>query len=77
MDVFWLIPVGIAVVIFFGAFCSIMRKRPILHGTPHILVDKPSAAEIDESIKSRDWSSEPSGSYMKWLAESREKNGAK
>jgi hypothetical protein len=77
MDVFWLIPFGLVVLIFFGAFCSVMRKRHSSHATPHVLVDNPSRPAIDESITSRDWSSKPSHSYMKWLAESREQNEAK
>lgn len=71
MDAFWLIPFAVVVAIFFGAFCLIMRKRPISPATPRILVDK--AAEgppISESITDRDWSSKPSASYLSWLSES-------
>lgn len=71
MDAFWFIPFAVVVAIFFGAFCSIMKKRPISPATPRILVDKVAdGPPIDDSITSRDWSSQPSASYLSWLSES-------
>lgn len=78
MDAFWFIPFAVVVAIFFGAFCALMKKRPVSPGMPRVLLHKPAEKPpIDESISARDWSTHPSGSYLSWLSENADKKPAK
>lgn len=68
MDAFWLIPFGIIAILFLIILYAGIKGRPLKPSDPHVLVDKPSTGpDIDESVKSRDWSTRPVGSFLDWF----------
>jgi len=68
MDAFWLIPVGILVIVFFWVFYAHIKKQPESPSNPRVLVDKPSnEPSMDQSTKDRDWEGRPCGSFLDWL----------